>query len=92
MRVCAGVMERVGALVPALAFARGVTPGSVRSPFLSNPSAAAPSAPACCAGRGVLLLPDRPLFCWFLGRGAGGQVRRRRETPPGSGSPRSGLS
>lgn len=40
--------------------------------------------------RGAPFLLDRPLFCWFLGRGAGGQVRRRRETPPGSGSPRSG--
>lgn len=42
------------------------------------------------SAQGAPLLPDRPLFCWFLGRGSAGQVRRRRETPPGSGSPQSG--
>lgn len=82
------------ALVPALALARGVTPGPREVPFRlqRQPTPpAVPSAPAC-PRRGVpLSLPVAPpLFCWFLGRGVGGQVRRLRETPPGAGSPRSG--
>lgn len=74
MRVCAGVMERVEAMVPALAFARGVTPGSVRSPFLSTASSAAPSAPACCARRGVPL--SFPIARSFVGSSAAGLAGR----------------
>lgn len=74
MRVCAGVMERVGALVPALAFARGVTPRSVRFSFLSTASAATPSAPAGCARREVPL--SFPIARSFVGSSAAGLAGR----------------
>lgn len=74
MRVCAGVMERVEGLVSALAFARGVTPGSARSPFLSTASAATHSAPACCAQREVPL--SFPIARSFVGSSAAGLAGR----------------
>lgn len=92
MRVCAGVMERVEAMVPALAFARGVTPGSVRSPFLSTASSAAPPLLPAALGAGcpspsrspALLLVPRPRG-WRAGEAAAGDASRLGESPSGSG-------
>lgn len=93
-RVCEGEMERMGSSGPRSGACPGCHPWPPRGP-LSSPAPAHPSSRplrSCLpSARGAPLLAGRPpLFCWFLGRGAGGQVRRLRETPPGAGSPRSG--
>lgn len=89
--VRAGVMERVGALVPAPALARGVTPDSARSPFLPTVSPASPSAPASARCGVPLSFPIARSFVGSSTAGLGGQVRRRRETPPDWGNPRNGA-
>ncbi|MEJ1283288.1 hypothetical protein NN561_014257 [Cricetulus griseus] len=52
-----------------------------------------PSRPlrSCPCGVPLSFPIARPLFCWFLDRRDGGQVRWRRETPPGLGNPRNGA-
>lgn len=89
MRGC--VMERVGSSGPCSGVCLGCHPWFREVPFSLHRQRSRPLRSCLLrSARSAPLLPDRPLFCWFLGRGvwrageaaaAAGDASELRESP-----------